>query len=196
MYLVMDTTVIPGDRLHPISTHNGGTGTYVHGTHIYASIVGDVTVVAPKAGSAAGTLPCCQVQSRQCKEHTVPVVGSTITGTIGRINPRFAKVSLVTVGNRLLTGAFSGVIRQVDVRATEVDKVVMYKSFRPGDIVRAEVISLGDSRSYYLSTAKNSLGVISARSEAGHAMVPVSWQEMQCPLTKLKEFRKVAKVQA
>ena len=30
----------------------------------------------------------------------------------------------------------------------------MYDCFRPGDVVRAEVISLGDARSYYLSTAK------------------------------------------
>lgn len=35
----------------------------------------------------------------------------------------------------------------------------MYKSFRPGDIVRARVISLGDARQYYLSTAENELGV-------------------------------------
>lgn len=26
-------------------------------------------------------------------------------------------------------------------------------------------------------------------------MVPLSWNEMQCPVTKLKEYRKVAKVQ-
>jgi exosome complex component CSL4 len=31
--------------------------------------------------------------------------------------------------------------RQQDVRATEIDKVDMYTSFRPGDIIRAEVVS-------------------------------------------------------
>jgi exosome complex component CSL4 len=29
---------------------------------------------------------------------------------------------------------------------------------------------------------------------AGAQMVPISWQEMQCPVTFQKEFRKVAKV--
>jgi exosome complex component CSL4 len=53
------------------------------------------------------------------------------------------------------------------VRLTEVDKVEIYKCFRPNDIVKAEVISLGDSRSYFLSTAKNELGVIFAKSVAG-----------------------------
>ncbi|RVX11399.1 hypothetical protein CK203_019671 [Vitis vinifera] len=32
--------------------------------------------------------------------------------------------------------------RQQDVRATEIDKVDMHSSFRPGDIVRALVVSL------------------------------------------------------
>jgi len=31
--------------------------------------------------------------------------------------------------------------------------VDMYQSYRPGDIVRAVVLSLGDARAYYLSTA-------------------------------------------
>ena len=56
-------------------------------------------------------------------------------------------------------------------------------------------LSLGDRAYYYLTTYKNEYGVISAKSlAAGEPMVPISWQEMQCPRTKTKEFRKVAKV--
>jgi len=43
----------------------------------------------------------------------------------------------------------------------------MYDCFRPGDVVRAKVLSLGDARSYYLTTADNSLGVVHAKSLAG-----------------------------
>jgi exosome complex RNA-binding protein Csl4 len=43
----------------------------------------------------------------------------------------------------------------------------MYDCFRPGDIVLADVLSLGDARSYFLSTAKNELGVVHAKSLAG-----------------------------
>lgn len=46
-------------------------------------------------------------------------------------------------------------------------QVELYSCFQPGDLVRAEVISLGDSRSYYLSTAKNDLGVVYAKSLSG-----------------------------
>jgi len=50
------------------------------------------------------------------------------------------------------------------VRATEVDKVELIACFRPGDLVRAAVLSLGDSRSYLLTTARNELGVVAAKS--------------------------------
>lgn len=45
----------------------------------------------------------------------------------------------------------------------------MYDCFRPGDIVRCEVLSLGDARSYYLTTARNELGVVYSKGSAGAA---------------------------
>lgn len=46
----------------------------------------------------------------------------------------------------------------------------MSECFRPGDIIRAEVVSLGDARSYYLTTSRNELGVVYAKSMAAGAM--------------------------
>ncbi len=65
--------------------------------------------------------------------------------------------------------------RKEDVRAFDIDSVEIYKCFRPGDVLRAAVISLGDSKSYYLSTARNELGVILANSTAGMAIACVRW---------------------
>ena len=78
---------------------------------------------------------------------------------------------------------------------TEKDRVEMYNCFRPGDLVLARVISLGDpTAGYLLTTAENSLGVVIAKSEVGSTMVPVSWTEMQCTTSYTIEQRKVAKV--
>jgi len=79
------------------------------------------------------------------------------------------------------------------VRLTEIDKVKIFNSFRPGDIVRAKVISLGDQSNYYLSTASNNLGVVMADSESGDPMYPVSWKKMKSTRTGAAEERKVAK---
>lgn len=54
-------------------------------------------------------------------------------------------------------------------------------------------ISLGDQSNYYLSTARNELGVLMAKSEAGNTMVPISWKEFRDPVTGETESRKVAK---
>jgi exosome complex component CSL4 len=73
-------------------------------------------------------------------------------------------------------------------------QVVMAECFRPGDLLRAEVLSLGTQRDYYLSTARNELGVIWARSQSGSPMAAVSWVQMRCPVSGQVEGRKVAKV--
>lgn len=88
---------------------------------------------------------------------------------------------------------FQAQIRKEDVRAVEKDRVVMDEMFRVGDIVRGSVISLGDQSFYYLTTARNDLGVVMARSESGNMMFPVSWKEMRDPITGAGEQRKVAR---
>lgn len=88
---------------------------------------------------------------------------------------------------------FQALIRKEDVRAVEKDRVVLEEMFRVGDVVRGSVISLGDQSFYYLTTARNDLGVVMARSESGNMMFPVSWREMKDPVTGLSEPRKVAR---
>merc|ERR1740123_1160399 len=102
---------------------------------------------------------------------------------------------IVAVGAMPLTEKFRGVIRKQDVRFFEVDKINMVESFRVGDFVRAQVLALGDSRSYVLSTAlSDHHGVMLARSAAGGAPLdPISWQYMNCSQSGKKERRKVAK---
>ena len=124
-----------------------------------------------------------------------PQIGDTVSAKVTKVNPRMAVCLIVCVNGRALAQNFPGVIRAQDVRATEIDTVEIYSSFMPGDVVRAQVLSLGDMNSYYLTTAKNELGVISATSaSSGGQMVPISWQEMQCPLSLEVEKRKVAKL--
>lgn len=90
---------------------------------------------------------------------------------------------------------FKGIIRTQDVRSTDRDKVQIIECFKPGDIVRAQVISLGDGSNYYLSTARNDLGVVFAKSEggAGGIMYAIDWQTMMCGTTGVIEPRKCAK---
>ena len=51
---------------------------------------------------------------------------------------------------------------------------------------------LGDRRSYQLSTIRNEMGVVYANSLAGHQLIPLNDEEMQCTGTGQIEQRKVA----
>ncbi|KAL8617690.1 hypothetical protein ACOMHN_064944 [Nucella lapillus] len=125
----------------------------------------------------------------------VPSVGMVVSARITHVMPRYCKCSILSVGQILVKEPFRGMVRREDIRATEKDRVETYKCFRPGDIIVARVLSLGDAQSYVLSTAENELGVVIATSEAGASMVPISWCKMQCPRTLAEEHRKVARVQ-
>ncbi|KAJ3327054.1 Exosome complex component CSL4, partial [Blyttiomyces sp. JEL0837] len=174
--------VVPGVELGQLSDFNASSGTYVRDDRIYASVVGCRKEF--QQPTKAGDLITKIQVSRRKEPNAVPDVENIVTGKVVKVNPRFASLSIMVVGTTPCRENYQGIIRVQDVRATEKDKVQIYKSFRPGDIVRAEVISLGDARSYYLSTAKNDLGVIFAQSVAGHTMIPISWEEMICPKTK------------
>lgn len=130
----------------------------------------------------------------QGEETVTPEIGSFVTCKVIKITQWFAKVKILCVDSHVLSHEVEGMIRSQDVRATEIDKVKIEESFRPNDIVLAQVLSLGDSRNYFLTTAKNELGVTYAYSLAcGAPMIPVSWKEMMCSKTKTRELRKVAK---
>lgn len=169
-----------------------GSGTYTLNGYIYSSLAGFLKIINK---TDKENLKSIEVHSPG-EETAVPAVGDIVTAKVVAVNPRFAKVSIECIREITLNESFRGQIRKEDIREFEKDKIEMYKSFRPGDIILARVLSLGEASSgYLLSTAENELGVVIAKSEeSGVTMIPVSWTEMQCPKTYNKEFRKIAKV--
>lgn len=187
--------VIPGDPLGQASKYSHGVGTCLRRGTIYATLVGKVKVIRDEKSNDSNQLLVMTVQARNKRSGTVPEVGSRVICKVININERQAKVNMLCLEGKVLPEPFHGVIRREDVRATEKDTVEIFDSFRPGDMVRARVISLGEGLSYVLSTASNELGVVLARCyECGEMMSPTSWCEMQCNKTGVREKRKVAKV--
>ena len=101
-----------------------------------------------------------------------------------------ATVEMLVIDDETVPYPFSGTIRKLDVRQTDVDNIRMETCFRPGDVVKAEVISLGDRRNYMLSTAKSDLGVTHATSNDGNDLMPCSYSEMIDAATGEKKAEK------
>ncbi|KAI6382200.1 hypothetical protein MCOR25_000791 [Pyricularia grisea] len=202
---------LPGQLLGPSSRYRAGPGTHIHESNLYSSLLGAVSITQPAkpagptkrpnkivkpgmlSSSSSENLPTISVQRRRRAAAALPEVGDVVLCRVTRVSHQQAIVAILVVGDAVLDAEWQGVIRVRDVRATEKDRVKIGESFRPGDIVRAQVISLGDQANYYLTTASNELGVIMANSDAGNPMYPVSWKEYKDPETGLSEPRKVAK---
>jgi len=131
--------------------------------------------------------------------------GQTVLARVVRIATQMIMVDIYATerGGLLQHDKPAGVIRREDVKAVtasqsaeqqSVTNAVLTQYCRPGDWVVAKVLSLGDTRRYFLSTAEAGLGVIHAVSAtSGQPMIPVSWKEMECPDTGVKEARKCAR---
>lgn len=198
-----DKFVLPGDVIGAVGDVALGPGTYASGGKVRASVCGLARrrpAAAAWPGSDevhAGAREAVEVASTKSRStEVVPSIGASVVARVSRIAPRQAMLEILSVNGHVARIPFLGVIRKVDTREFEVDRVAMHDCYLPGDVVRAEVLSLGDSKAYFLTTARDDLGVVHAVSSAGEPMVPRSWEEMQCPVTKQCEKRKVARLDA
>jgi len=186
--------VLPGDALGLCSSYDGGAGTYEREGSLYASRVG---VRHSTAAISQGGLPLLRVvrPGGEAAELVTLEVGCIATARVGRVSQAMAHAEIVLVDGRPLPEPVGAVLRRENVRDSEIDKLDMLEAFRPGDLIRAAVVSLGDARSYYLSTAELTLGVVCALSEGGAPMAPLTAGTMHVPATGVVEKRKVALVQ-
>ena len=97
--------------------------------------------------------------------------------------------SLVTAGARLAP-------RGAAPTASRASRVVRASAHTAPSAHDADAsVSLGDARSFYLTTAGDDLGVVRATHGTSRAtMLPIGWTEVQCPVTGEVEDRKVARV--
>jgi exosome complex component CSL4 len=150
------TVTIPGQLLGPTSKYKPGPGTHIHQSSLYSSLLGVVHITQPAKAPGPvkrlnkitlppppAELPTISVSRSGISEkrEILPEVGNVVLCRVVRISPRQAVVAILICGDTVLDAEWQGVIRAQDVRATEKDKVKIYESFRPGDIVRAEVVS-------------------------------------------------------
>jgi len=200
-----------------------GMGTYARGGHVYASLVGTLQLRAAaeaekKEGGGgnddnSGRIFVVTVSSSKPVASThVLKVGDVVLAQVSRITTMQCFLVIVALSSShgggsgesegtgvVLRHPCEGTIRREDVRAGASEEVRIQDNYMPGDWVLCRVISLaGDSsskqKSYFLSTASPELGVVHGTSYCtGATMVPVSWREMECPLSGNKELRKCAR---
>jgi exosome complex component CSL4 len=153
---MQDSFVAPGDELGNVEKYASGCGTYSKDNIIRASLCGKVVIDV----NAEGRQRLNVTTTGSKASDFVVNVGDKVLCRIMKSNYNQAYVEILSVGDNRLPFPSKGVIRREDISEKEVDKIVIHEHFMGGDIVKASVLSLGDSKQYYLSTAEVGLGVI------------------------------------
>ncbi len=172
--------VVPGDKLGVIEEFEPGSGTYVEENTIYSQAIGRalMDVLNKKVSVYPGT-----------EASGVPVVGSVVVGQVQEVQNKQASVRIFQVGSRMVSGFFSGLLHVSDVSQSFVEN--MFDVCKPGDIIRAKVIS-DKNRVFHLSTNDREMGVVYAFcSRCGHGL-EFKKMRMTCPSCGSIEQRKTA----
>jgi len=172
--------VVPGERLGVIEEFIPDSGTYVKDGVIYSKVVG--RALLDLLNKRVSVYPLVNGE-------LIPKVSNTVVGQIGNAQSDNVLVKIFKIENKRLSGEFSGILHISDVSDRYIDS--MNDVCKPGDIVRAKVIS-GKNRIFHLSTNDKNLGIVYAFcSRCGNLLEPQRY-ELHCPKCGNTENRKIA----
>lgn len=182
---------VPGDRLCKADEKTlSAAGAYKSENYIYASLAGQVVIHHINKSDVR----FIGVDGNNKASRTLPSNSDIVTCQVTSIQTNMALCLIWCVNAHVLRQPFKAMIRKDDMRHHEKDLIETGKCCLPGDIILGKVIGVGDNGRYLVTIADKEFGVVIATSEAGATMIPISWTEMMCPRTCVKEPRKVAKI--
>src|SRR3972149_7710786 len=142
--------VIPGERLGVIEEFIPDSGTYVKDGLIYSKIVG--RALMDLLNKRVSVYPVIN-------GGVTPKAGTVVLGQVGNAQSDNALVRIFKVGNKKISGTFGGILHISDVSDRYINS--MNEVCKPGDIIRAKVIS-EKNQVYHLATAEKNFGVVHA----------------------------------
>ena len=173
--------VLPGERLGVIEEFIPDSGTYVKDGVIYSKIVG--RALMDMLNKRVSVYPLINGA-------VVPKVGSLVVGQCGNAQSDNVLVRIFEVGTKKkMSGVFSGILHISDVSDRYTNS--MNEVCRPGDIIRAKVIS-EKNQIFHLTTADRNLGVLHAFCSTCSNILEQQRHEMHCPKCGNIERRKTA----
>jgi exosome complex component CSL4 len=151
--------VVPGERLGVIEEFTSGPGTYAESGTVHSKVTG--RTLLDMLNRQISVYPVVEKVS-------IPQVGNIVTGLVLEVKSKNATLRIFQIGDKMLSGFFKGMLHISGVSHGYVDN--MFNVCKPGDIMKAKVIST-ENRSVFLSTVDKGLGVVYALcSRCGHVL--------------------------
>jgi len=150
--------LIPGDLITQENVKQS-VGAYMSKNGLRAALVGELI------NNNINNSTICGITTTKTPAKNLSIaVGDIVFARVVRISSNQAFLEILSLGDGYRYPFQSkAVIRREEIRETEIDKIVINDYFRPGDIVRAKVVSQGDSKYYFLSTIGEEFGVVLPR---------------------------------
>ena len=139
--------VVPGNKLGVVEEVLPGQGTYVDNGIIHSLTTGNVRLDLPNRRISVPP---------SVRQPLVPKVGNTVSGLINNVQEKSAEIRILNINGKSVGGFFSGILHVSNVSERFVK--TMFDAFRPGDVIRARVISAAN-RVFHLTTEEPTLGV-------------------------------------
>lgn len=172
--------VTPGERLGVIEEFIPDNGTYARDGIIYSKITGRALI--DLLNKRVSVYPLV-------KEPAVPKPGTEVTGQTGNAQSDNVLVRIFKVGTKDVSGVFTGILHISDVSDRYINS--MNEATKPGDIIRAKVIS-EKNQIYHLTTSDRNLGVLYGFCGRCGNLLELRRREMFCPKCGNVEHRKTA----
>ena len=106
--------VIPGDKLGVIEEFMPNSGTYENEGIVYSKTIGQVLLDLATRKISVYSL---------AKGTSVPEVGKTIFGIVTNVQSSIVTLKIVKVGDRWLSGSFTGVLHISDISFRYTDNI-------------------------------------------------------------------------
>jgi exosome complex component CSL4 len=160
--------VLPGERLGVIEEFIPDSGTYVKDGVIYSKIVG--RALMDLLNKRVSVYPVVNGAM-------VPKAGTIVTGQVGNAQSDNVLVRIFKVGSKKISGVFTGILHVSDVSDRYINS--MNEVCKPGDIIRAKVIS-DKNQIYHLATQDKNLGALYAFCSRCGNLLELQRHEMRC----------------
>ena len=172
--LKMNKQFFPGDVVGSTKDYDAGMGTYVRNNNIHSLLVGTPIIETNQLSDRKIIHVILPATSKVAAKESIIDIGDQVMCKVLSITMNQANVEIFRVSDRDLKVTAKGIIRREDIRTNDIDALIIRECFLPGDIVRACIISLGDARQYYLSTASDQLGVIYTKTISDDTFLLIS----------------------
>lgn len=173
--------VVPGEYLGVIEEFIPNSETYVENGIIYSKIIGHTLIDFLNKRISVYPLG---------KKTKIPKVGDIVFGQVSNVQTQNALVRIFKMGENYFPVTFKGLLHVSDAKVSYVKS--MFNICKPGDILRAQIISNKNS-AFHLSTKEKELGVLYAFcTQCGDLLLKTKRLIFHCQQCENTEKRKTA----